>query len=253
MKVKQRQNKIIDIIRHKKHVTVEDLATSLDISRETIRRDLSDLGKQNKIQKVHGGATLPCIISESSFQQRMVKNAKGKARIADVASTLFLAGETLFIDTGSTTLYFAEKLAEKSGLTIITNSVEIAKTIAATNHHQTFLLGGEFSLNNHQTVGTMVTSQVRLFRAHHAVLTIGALDERTGAMDFDIEEAQVAHAMIEQAQSLTLLVDSSKFNQIASFEVCSYSQVNRVVCDKQPPKNLYDLMLAQGIEVIIAP
>ena len=254
VKIKLRRAKIVEIIRKKKRATVDELAALLDISRETIRRDLAGLANSGKIQKIHGGATLPRAFGEGSFQQRMSDNAEAKARIAVAASRLFFAGETMFIDTGSTTLYFAEKLSGVSELTIITNSTEIAGTVSSSaSGNRTFLLGGEFSPDNRQTVGTMVAAQIRSFRAHHAVLTVGALDGRTGAMDYSIEEAQVARAMIEQSESLSVLVDSSKFNEVASFEVCSLAQIDRLVCDAAPPDSLGDALAAAGVKVILAP
>jgi len=261
MKIKHRQQKIVEITRKQERATVEELAELLDISRETIRRDLTDLAKSGKIQKIHGGATLPRVFGEGSFQQRMLDNADAKTRIAQAAVSLFEEGETLFIDTGSTTLYLAEKLSEVSGLTVVTNSAEIAKAVSFSparpkntghNNNRVFLLGGEFSLDNLQTVGTMVTSQIRSFRAHHAVLAIGALDGRTGAMDFNIDEAQVARAMIEQSQSVTILMDGSKFNQLASFEVCSLAHIDRIVCDRAPPPPLAEAMELANIKLIQA-
>jgi len=253
MKTKLRQAKILEIVRNKEQATVEELAVILDISRETIRRDLSALDNSGKIHKIHGGATLPRNFSEGSFQQRMSDNTEAKARIAATASKLFSSGETLFVDTGSTTLHFAEKLSEVSGLTIVTNSTEIAGTFSSSaSGNRTFLLGGEFSPDNRQTIGTMVATQIRSFRAHHAVLTIGALDGRTGAMDYNIEEAQVACAMIEQSETVTVLVDSSKFNEIASFEVCSLVKIDRIVCDTAPTESLKDALAAAEVQIILA-
>lgn len=253
MKIRQRQAKIVEIIRKKERAAVDELAAVLDISRETIRRDLTDLANSGKIRKIHGGATLPRAFGEGSFQQRMSDNAEAKTRIAAAAVELFAAGETVFVDTGSTTLYFAEKIAEVSGLTVVTNSSEIARTVSSFGaENRTFLLGGEFSPDNRQTVGTMVASQIRLFRAHHAVLTIGALDERTGAMDFNIEEAQVARAMIEQSEILTVLIDSSKFNNLASFEVCPLARIDRLVCDLAPPAVLGKALEAAGVNIVLA-
>jgi len=253
VKIKRRQTRIVEIIRKKERVSVDELAAVLEISRETIRRDLTDLANSGKIHKVHGGATLPKFFGEGSFSQRMSKNPEAKARIAAAAVELFETGETLFVDTGSTTLYFAEKLAEVSGLTIVTNSTEIASTVSSpAAGNRTFLLGGEFSPDNRQTAGTMVTEQIKSFRAHHAVLTIGALDGRSGAMDFNIEEAQVARAMISRSQSLTILLDDSKFGQLASFEVCPLARIDRLVCNGAPPVALGEALRAAGVEIILA-
>jgi len=251
MKIKSRHGQILEIIRKNERATVDELAGRLGISRETIRRDLSSLANAGKILKFHGGAKLPRVFGEGSFHQRMSANVAAKLRIARAASNLFTAGETLFVDTGSTTLYFAEKLAEVSGLTIITNSTEIARTVSepATNN-RTYLLGGEFGADNRQTVGTLVTAQIPSFRAHHAILTVGALDGTTGMMDFNIEEAQIARAMIAQSESLTVLADHSKFDQIASFEVGPLAQIDRLVCDRPPPAKLADALKDAGVAVI---
>ncbi len=154
---------------------------------------------------------------------------------------------------GSSTLYFTEQLAEISNLTVITNSAEIARIISkGTQHSHTFLLGGEFRSDNQQTVGNLAISQLKTFRAHHAILTIGALDSRTGVMDFCIEEAQIARAMIEQAESLTLLADSSKFGQIASFEVCGLNRVTNLVCDQPPSGKIKEALIKAGVTIVSA-
>ncbi len=248
-----RQAEIVNIIRQRERVSVDELARDLNISRETIRRDLTRLARLGKIQKFHGGASLPVIPGEGHFRERMSENVQAKVLIAAEALKLIIPGETLLIDTGSTTLYFAEQLAECSNLTVVTNSAEIARIMGTGSpQSRTFFLGGEFNGENRQTVGSMAISQIRSFRAHHAILTIGALDDRTGAMDFNIEESQIARAMIEQAESLTILADSSKFNRIASFEVCGLEQITNLVCDRPPAGKLKAALTKAGVQIITA-
>jgi len=103
-----RQAKIANIIRQRDHVTVNELAEALNISRETIRRDLAELARVGKVQKFHGGASLPMVTGEGHFHDRMGKNVAAKVRIAATAVKLISPNETILIDTGSTTLYFAE-------------------------------------------------------------------------------------------------------------------------------------------------
>ncbi len=248
-----RRTEIVNIIRDQDRVTVDELSKSLHASKETIRRDLTELVRVGQVQKFHGGASLPMTTGEGLFRERMRQNVAGKVAIAAEAVKLFSPGETILIDTGSTTLYFAEQLAEISNLTIVTNSTEIAKVNSLSpSHSQTFLLGGEFNGDNQQTIGCMVVSQLRLFRAHHTVLTIGALDVRTGVMDFCIEESQVARAMIEQAESVTVLVDHSKFNRIASFEVCGLNQITNLVCDQPPTGAIKEALVEAGVTILSA-
>ena len=253
MKIKARHDAIVEIVRRNGQASVEELAGALDISRETIRRDLTRLASAGRVHKVHGGATLPSGFGEGSFHNRMSAHTQAKVKIARAAALLIAAGETVFIDTGTTTLFFAEALAGVRGLTVVTNSTEIARTVLmADNGGKAFLVGGEFALDNRQTIGAMAGDQIRLFRAHHAVLTCGALDSQSGVMDFNIEEARIARAMTGQAKSLTVLADCSKFDDLASFEVCPLEQISRLVCDKAPGGALAGALDSAGVDVIVA-
>ena len=252
MKVQDRQSRIVTEIRAHEKATVEYLADLLGASRETIRRDLTELENQGKLQKFHGGAMLPRGFGEGAFQQRMGENVAAKVRIAKTAAKLFRAGETLFIDTGSTTLYFAEQLTEVKGLNIITNSTDVAQAISGGGNSYAYLLGGSFGHDNRQTVGALTTSQIDGFRAHHVVLTVGGLDVAVGAADFDLEESQVAQAMIRRAKSVTILADQSKFAALASFGVCPLAKIDRLVCDVAPPNDLAAALEKVQTEVVIA-
>ncbi len=246
-----RQTEIVNIIRQRDYVTVNELAEQLKTSRETIRRDLTELARSGKIQKVHGGASLPMLAGEEPFRERMGKNAAAKMAIAAAAAKLISSGETVLIDTGSTTFYCAEELCKIPNLTIVTNSTKVARVMSSgPNPARTFLLGGEFHADNRQTIGSMAISQVQSFRAHHAILTVGAVDSRTGIMDFSIEEAQLARAMIEQAEIITVLADSSKLEQIASFEVCSLEKVTYLVCEAKPSENMVAALKEADVTII---
>ncbi len=249
----ERREHIVTLVRQRGRITVDELAEILGISHETVRRDLTRLADAGKVRKFHGGASLPLAGGEGPFSERMRRNALEKTRIARAAAALVAPGETLFVDTGSTTLYLAEELARIEGLTVITNSCEIARIVAASGRRsRSFLLGGAFSSENRQTTGAMAMEHVRLFRAHHCMLTIGALDARTGAMDYDHAEAQMARAMIEQSASLTILVDASKFGNIASFEVCPLARIDHLVCDRPPDPPLAEAIAEAGVRLHVA-
>lgn len=253
MTPKERQAQIANIIRQQNRATVNELAQRLSLSKETIRRDLTALSKAGVVQKFHGGAMLTGSTGEGPFRERMGENVFAKALIAGKASRIVSPGQTVFIDTGSTSVYFAEKLAEIPDLTIITNSAEIARTMSLSdNNAHIFLLGGEFNGGNLQTVGNLVTDQIKFFRAHHAILAVGAVDSMTGIMDYSIDEARIAQAMIKQSKSVTVIADSSKFNRIASFEVCDLDTVSTLVCDKKPGQELLTALNGANIKVISA-
>lgn len=253
MNYRKRYEIIVDCVRADGRVSVEKLADRLDASRETIRRDLTRLSDRGLVKKVHGGAVRPSLNIEGQFDKRMNENVAAKRAVAAAAMSLFEPGETLFVDTGSTTVFFAEQLAQIGGFTIATNSVVIAATLAGSEKRSSvFLLGGEFNADNRQTAGEVALSHIRDLRARTAVLTVGAIHPTAGVMDFNIEEAQVAHAMVEQAERVVVLADSSKFDRTAMFAVCALSKIDVLVCDTPPPEHLAHAMKDAGVELVTA-
>jgi DeoR family transcriptional regulator, glycerol-3-phosphate regulon repressor len=257
MRVSERRDRILAMVKQKQRVTVDLLAQELDASHETIRRDLADLAIRNLIRKFHGGAALPESpvgdeITEGSFQARLAEHVDEKRRIAQTAANLFAPGDTLFVDTGSTTLFFAEELARVSNLTVITNSVMIAQTITrGAGGSSVFLLGGAFNEEANETLGSLVINQIRQFHATHAVLTVGAITTQ-GALDFSMEETEVARAMIEQANQITVLADASKLNKTGLFQVCSLSTIDRLVIDRQATTPVDATLREAEVDIVVA-
>jgi len=252
MRVTDRRDRIVELLLEHQRLSVEELAHRLDTSQETIRRDLTALHEQNRLRKFHGGAALPDSVGEGAFRLRMVEQLEAKRAIARRAAGLFAPGDTLFIDTGSTTIAFAGELAQRTGLTVITNAVGIAQLMTRGGGNQVFLLGGEHRHEAGENVGPMVLRQIADFRPAHAVLTVGALLPE-GPADFDAAEAEIARAMIAQAESVTLLADSTKFTRQALFPLCDMPRVTRIVTDKAPVGALAAALDAAGVELILAP
>ncbi len=254
MKPVERRARILELIYDHRQTDVVLLAETLSISVETIRRDLAHLVAEGKIRRTHGGASVLSPLTENAFQTRMQENIQAKRSIAAVAAQLFQAGESLFIDTGSTTLIFAEALAKQQGLSIITNSVVIAQSMARGHgkNNRTFLIGGEYQDEAAENVGSLAVEQIKRFHARHAVLTISAINA-TGIMDFAPEEAEIARTMVAQAESVTILTDNSKFNQSALFKVCELKRIDRLVVNTSPPPQLAEELQQAQIQVIVAP
>ena len=252
MRPSERQSAIVDLLRQRERLTVADLADQLAASQETVRRDLTALASQNLIRKFHGGATLPQIDRESPFNVRMSEMAAEKQQIARLAATIPTEGDSLFIDTGSTTIAFAQELALRTRLTVVTNSPAIAARMAHANALSTvFLLGGRHHASVEETVGSLCIEQIKRFRTTHAFLTIGALRPE-GIMNFDVDEAEVARAMVAQADQVTLLADSSKFSRTGLFEVGPLEAATRLVTDAEPPPALAQALQKAGVEVLVA-
>lgn len=251
MKPKERRSRIFDTIQQEGRISVDKLVAEFNSSAETIRRDLNKLSKSGKIQKIHGGAILPGSSEEGSYQQRMGENAKAKRLAAQKASTLISPGETLFIDTGSSTLFFAEEVAEIAGLTVITNSAEVARVVSSSkNGASVFLLGGEYNADNRETKGPTTITQLENFHAHHAVLATGGIDAVAGVMSFDEGEAAVARAMLRRAENVIVLADSSKCGRIAPFVIGELARFDCLVCESAPDQILQNALNQHSVKIV---
>ncbi len=244
---RQRQRAIAAIIRGSGHVSVEQLAHTFGVSAETIRRDLAALDRAGLVEKTHGGAAPPRMAVEGSLAQRITTNAEAKREIATRLSAVVQPGDTLFMDTGSTTLACAEALTEIPDLTVITNSVEVARRLGT--NVRVHLLGGQYVPANGQTVGAATVREVARFRAQRAVITVAAIDAAHGAMDADAAECEVARAMLDAARECIVLADSSKFGREAAHVVCPLHRIDLLVSEAAPPASLRDVLAATGVRM----
>ncbi|WP_287877771.1 DeoR/GlpR family DNA-binding transcription regulator [Aquitalea sp.] len=251
-KPQQRQEAILDLVREHKKISVERLSVLTAASRETIRRDLTVLANHGLLKKYHGGAMSSDEPVEHDFRQRRMQHAEEKQRIARLAASLFKAGDSLLIDTGTTTLALAHELARKQHLTIITNSLAIAQLIGRGDRsNKVFLIGGEYLADASESVGGLAITQIQQFNTTDVVLTVGAIDEN-GVMDFSLAEADIAKAMIAQARRLTVLADASKFGATALFRVCGLENIHRLVVNHRPNETLSHALQRANVEVHIA-
>jgi DeoR/GlpR family transcriptional regulator of sugar metabolism len=256
MKPAARQSEILRLLEETGEVTVEDLAARFGASRETVRRDLSELDSGGQIRKFHGGARAMSLkdasLHESEFDTRMKERRPEKNAIARKAADLFPEGSVLFIDTGSTTIAFAQALARRRNMTVITNSPQIARILSqAEARHHVYLVGGEVAAEGRETLGAMAIAQIAQFKAEHVVLTVGAITT-AAIMDYDLRETEMARAMIAQAQSITILADHHKLGRPAVFQVAELARVGRLVTDRQPGPDITAALSAAGVEIILA-
>lgn len=251
MSIQDRRAEILGLLNERHQLTVEDLADLLDVSRETIRRDLVALHEEGRIRKYHGGArALRDLPIESPWPQRLIQNVDAKQRIAAALTRDLSPGSTLMVDTGTTTQVLAEHLGGISDLTVITNAPRIAELVAGNRANRVFLLGGAYNAEVGENLGPLVIEQIGRFRASVAVLTVGAIGSE-GIMDYDLAEAEVARAMISRADRVFVLADSSKFERRAVFDVAPLSAIARLYTDSAPSVAMTDRLQEAGVEIRI--
>jgi len=232
--------------------TVAGLAAQFEVAGETIRRDIKVMANKGLVERVHGGAVLPDLFREPDFQKRLNRNAEAKKAIARAAAAQVRDGDSLMLDTGSTTAYVARALTQRRDLMVVTNCAEIARTLATNGRNKVYLAGGEFRADDTASFGPAAIRFVERFRVRHAVLSIGAIAAEDGFMDFHLREAEFSRAVIARASRVMVVADRSKFTAQAPVKVGDFAEVDTLITDQPPPPPIAKRLSEAGVKVTIA-
>jgi DeoR family glycerol-3-phosphate regulon repressor len=251
-RLSRRHAEIRRVLQDHMSASVADLSQRLSVSAETIRRDLRLMAERGEILKMHGAAALPHAVGEAPFERRMRENAHGKRAIARRAAEAIEDGDSIMLDTGTTTSYLARELLQKRGLTVVTNSCDIARTLSTVNGNRVHIAGGELQGDNGAAFGNSTIAFVQRFTVRHAIITAGALDPATGINDYNLAEAEFAAMVLSRGERAVVITDHSKFGKSALVNVCSFAALDCLVTDAQPPADLAQALAAAGVAVEIA-
>lgn len=251
-RLSRRHAEIRQMLHDHMSASVSDLAEWLGVSAETIRRDLRLMAERGEVLKMHGAAALPHAVGEAPFERRMRENALGKRAIARRAAEAIADGDSIMLDTGTTTSYLARELLQKRGLTVVTNSSDIARTLSTVNGNKVHMAGGELQGDNGAAFGNSAIAFVQRFNVRHAIITAGALDSKTGVNDYNLAEAEFAATVLARGERRVVVTDHSKFGKSALVNVCGFATLDCLVTDAKPPADLARALAAANVLVEIA-
>ncbi|MBE1283338.1 MAG: DeoR family transcriptional regulator [Rhodobacteraceae bacterium] len=231
---------------------VSYLARELDVSNETIRRNIRTLEDRGLVRKVHGGVHLVEDVIEPPFQSRMSTHADEKSRLAAAVAETISDGDSVFLDIGSTTAYVALALKERSNLFVVTNSIFVAQTLATRNGNRVFMAGGELRAHDGGAFGAEAMDLVRRLNVQFAVFSVGAVNAEFGFMLHDLDEANIARIAAENAQVRIVVADSDKFNKRAPVSLEQSARIDLLFTDAKPPSSIAEMLERNEIDVIVA-
>lgn len=245
----QRSTEILRIVHQAGNISVSALAARLDVSTESIRRDLKALVESGAVQRFHGGIAVPGFQEEPPFERRMRVNREAKRRVAALAAELIKDGDSLILDNGTTSAYVAETLAARRKLLIVTNSAQIACRLAGRKENRVFLAGGEIPGEDAAAFGATTLAFLRQVRVDVALLSAGGIGPGGELRVFHLFEAEFARAAMEQARESWVIADSSKFGRDAPVEVCPLTSFNRIITDQPPSAGLQAACADADVEI----
>lgn len=245
-----RLNKIEDILEESKNISINSLCETLEVSKNTIRRDIAELEKRGLIKKVYGGIMLNRNESPEPFAAREIKNQAQKKRIAKLASTLVNDGDVIYIDSGTTTMHMIPYLAEKINLTIITASVHVINAAFPYNNLNVISTGGSLYRPSNAFVGASVLSCLKNYNISKTFLASTGFSIEIGATNASPLECEIKQYLTEKSNLKALLVDSSKIGIASLMTFCQLVDLDYFVMEQNPPEEYLAYFAKHSIGLI---
>jgi DeoR family deoxyribose operon repressor len=250
-----RQKRILALLSDRDEVSVRDIASRLQVSEMTVRRDLSHMEGERLLRRTHGGAVLtePGALADAYvLGEQTHKNARQKDIIGRKAAELVKAEETIILDSGSTTPYIARHLDREAPLTVICYTFKNALEFLPRKNTNLILLGGYYHRDSNIFHSDECRNLLRTIRADKAFISAAGVDVKLGLTTFFYFEADIKKALLQAAQRVILVADSSKFGKVSTTHFGELSQVHTVITDSGVSVEQRELLQNLGIELLIA-
>lgn len=248
-----RQILLLEELRNRKSATVEQLAETLGVTLQTVRRDVQRLAEQGLLSRFHGGVRLPSSTVENiAHNKRESLNSAGKARIAHAVAQAVPNHCSLILNIGTTTEAIAKALLRHQGLRVITNNLNVAAILCGNPDCEVIVAGGVVRTRDRGIVGEAAVDFIRQFRVDIAIIGISGIEDDGTLRDFDYREVKVAQTIVEHAREVWLAADHSKFNRPAMVQLATLNQIGRLFTDAPPPEPFPTLLQDAGVICTVA-
>ncbi|HZI53250.1 MAG TPA: DeoR/GlpR family DNA-binding transcription regulator [Chitinophagaceae bacterium] len=245
---KERQEFILREINLHNKVLTSDLCEAINVSEDTIRRDLSELAETGDIIKVHGGA-----LSKSfhvSFQTNGVYSHDNKKLIAQKAVTLIRDGMFVLTTGGTTIIELAKALPHHLRATFFTGSLPAAMEYIQHPNIEVIFIGDKISKNSKITVGGDAITKIKQINADICFLGINAIDAQNGLTDNDWDVVQVKRAMMQSSKKVVALTIAEKINSLQKIKIAGIEELDAMITDMDPGDKIFDAYREKGVQIL---
>lgn len=248
----ERHQQILEALKERGSLRTKDVATELDVTDETIRKDFEFLEQQGLLVRSHGGA-IPSkrVIRELSLTERQLINREAKNAIAKAAAKRIQPGETIFIDASSTALTITQYLPSFH-FTVITNALDVVEALAAVENIDLICTGGLFERRSRSMIGLVAERTLHRYNIHRIFFSGSGLDLERGVSEGNSRQAAFKEHVIAAAEDVCLLADDSKIGVKSAFFFAECSQLTSLVTTKNADAAILDSLGNMGIEIIRA-
>jgi DeoR family transcriptional regulator of aga operon len=230
-------------------VSVANLADRLDVSLATIRRDLQLLEEQRLVSRVHGGAVARGVLYELPLRYKAARRQEEKRRIAQAAARLVADGATVGLTGGTTTTEVARVLADRASLTVVTNALNIASELAVRSNLKLLVPGGVARPESYELVGPIAEATLVGLNLDLVFLGVDGIAAESGCTTHHEVEAFTNRALMQRAQRVVVVADSSKLGKIAFARICAIDEIDSLITDSDASPVAIARLEAAGLKV----
>jgi DeoR/GlpR family transcriptional regulator of sugar metabolism len=251
MLTSQRKQYILDILKRDGQVIAKQISQELDLSEDTIRRDLRELAQEGLLQRVHGGA-LPSSPAVVDFARREAIHPAGKIAIGRAAAQMVKAGQVIILDGGTTAVQTARHLSPSLPLTVVTHSPSIAVELVNHPSVEVILIGGRLFKHSIVSVGAAAIEAIQQIRADIYFMGVTGIHPEAGLSTGDYEEAHVKQALCRQAADTFVLASTEKLGAASQYVIASLNEVSGLIVESEVSEDLLTPYYTFGLSVIRA-
>lgn len=249
----ERFESILSELEKQKHLTVKSLSETLGVSEVTIRKDLSTLEKSGYLLRTHGGATKKSHYTfEKNVSQKESINSTEKIAIAQKAVTYIDNNDAIMLASGTTIHYLAKALKNFDNLTVLTASLQAAIELCSSSTIQVIQMGGEVRKSSSSVMGTFTEISLAQFTCNKLFLGIDGISSTFGISTSNLAEASLNQKMIEYAEKIFVLGDSSKIEKQGFGKICGLDKIDYFITDHNITEQQISELEDAGISVIIS-
>nr|WP_208404043.1 DeoR/GlpR family DNA-binding transcription regulator [Sphingomonas insulae] len=227
-----RHARIVEVARQSGRVSVEELASMLDVTPQTIRKDLTLLERRGLLTRVHGGAVPSSGTDNLAYAERRDMAVAAKSAIGAAAAALVPDGASLFINIGTTTEAIARHLIHRAKLMVITNNLNVVDILADCPGFEVIAAGGRVRASDRAVIGGIAMDFIRGFKVDIALIGASGIEANGDFLDYDVDEVRVSQTIIRNARQVILAIDSSKLDRPAPVRIGNLDDIDWLVTDR---------------------
>lgn len=250
--IAKRHQFILEQLKKEGYVKVLELSEKLGVSEVTIRKDLKFLEAKKMLYRSHGSASsLSSIISDKHIDVKEKLNMEEKQKIAKAANLLLEPNDKIIIASGTTVFAFANEIQTDQNLTVITPSVKVSLSLCYNPNIEIIQLGGIMRKNSVSVIGHYAENILEGLSCNKLFLGVDGIDLEHGLTTSDMNEARINRKMIDAAQRIIVLTDSTKFGKRGFCKICDINKIHHIITDTNAPAHLIEMMREREIEVTL--